>query len=112
MRSRLTGGEKEVEVIKGGKALAKTGNALLLHESGHSPVYYIPIQDIPSEYLVATENETACPYKGLANYYSLKTGNEFIADAVWQYADSTEEFAAILDYVAFYPSSADHIKVD
>lgn len=102
---------KEVEVVKNGNILARTKNALLLYESGHNPVYYIPLKDVPGEYLEATDTRTTCPYKGNANYYSMKVGGEKLKDSVWQYLDSKEEFKAIRDYVAFYPNAVDHINV-
>lgn len=103
--------EKEVEVVRHGTIIARTKNALLLYEKGHNPVYYIPFKDVPGEYLEATSTKTTCSYKGVASYYNLRIGDETSKDAVWQYAESRDEFKAISDYVAFYPNAIDQINV-
>lgn len=103
--------EKEVEVVRHGSIIARSKNALLLYEAGHNPVYYIPLKDAPEAYMEPTDTRTTCPYKGVANYYNLRIGDEVSRDSVWQYSDAKEEFRAISDYVAFYPSAIDQINV-
>ncbi len=101
----------EVKVIKDGRSIAQTREALLLDEDGHKPVYYIPIKDTSGNILEPTSTSTTCPYKGIASYYNLNAGTEKVKDAVWQYLDSNEDFRAIRDYIAFYPNSIDQINV-
>ncbi len=102
---------KEVEVVKGGTTIARTKDAILLHETGHNPVYYFPLKDVRKGCLEATGTRTTCPYKGVANYYNIRVGEVISIDSVWQYADSKEEFRAIREYVAFYPNTIDQINV-
>jgi len=43
-----------------------------------------------------------CPWKGTANYYSLKVGDERNANAVWYYAAPKEAARQIKGRVAFW----------
>ena len=42
-----------------------------------------------------TAHTTRCPYKGEANYYSLKVGDRTAANAVWTYETPHGQVAAI-----------------
>ena len=37
--------------------------------------------------LIPSETETRCPYKGIANYYSVKIGDKLYEDIIWTYKD-------------------------
>ena len=103
--------DRGVEVVRKGSILFQSRRALLMYENGHDPVYYIPKADVPEQFLEATETKTKCPFKGTANYYNLKVDGETLSDSVWQYLESKDEFRAIREYVAFYPSSIDGINI-
>lgn len=86
--------------------IASTGSALVLRETGHRPVYYIPLRDVRNEILEKTETSTTCPFKGNAMYYTIRIGEKKYSDAVWRYLDTIREFDGIRDYVAFYSNVA------
>ncbi len=41
------------------------------HRTGHPPVYYVPPEDVCTELLDATDQQTHCPLKGDAHYYDI-----------------------------------------
>ncbi|KAG5221216.1 embryo defective, eukaryotic translation initiation factor [Salix suchowensis] len=47
------------------------------------------------------------PYKGTANYYHVRAGQELAKDIVWWYQSPILEVAAIKGYVAFYDEKVD-----
>ena len=51
-----------------------------------------------------------CPYKGDANYFSLRVGDRTAADAVWTYETPLDDVAAIAGHLAFYPDRVDAIE--
>jgi uncharacterized protein (DUF427 family) len=55
----------------GTHVVASTNRALTLHEAGHPPVQYIPLEDVDQTMLAASDTRTYCPYKGDASYYSI-----------------------------------------
>jgi uncharacterized protein (DUF427 family) len=100
-----------VRVLAGGRVIADSRNALVLRESNHSPVHYIPRGDVDMTLLARTEHHTHCPYKGDASYYSVAPGGKRAVNAVWTYEAPNEAVAAIKDHVAFYPDRIDAIEI-
>jgi uncharacterized protein (DUF427 family) len=99
-----------VRVLSGGKLIADTRNALTLHESDYPPVHYIPRSDVDMQLLARTDNETYCPYKGDAAYYSIAPGGDRAVNAVWTYEAPYDAVAVIKDHLAFYPDRVDAIE--
>lgn len=92
-----------VTVAIGSTVLGQSSQALELCEAGHAPVIYIPREDVDMSRLVRTDLTTKCPWKGQANYYSIKGRVGMLANAVWTYEDPLPEVAAIAGHLAFYP---------
>jgi uncharacterized protein (DUF427 family) len=99
-----------VVVSVAGRVLADTGHALTLREASYPPVQYIPLKDVESSLLEATDHSTYCPYKGDCSYYSVPVGGERSVNAVWTYRDPFAAVAAIKDHVAFYPERVDEMR--
>jgi uncharacterized protein (DUF427 family) len=89
--------------------IAASRNAVALDETGHHRVYYIPMRDVRADLLAPSGSATACPHKGAARYWSIRTGDRLIEDAVWAYDDPLPQAAAIAGHVAFYPEKVDAI---
>jgi uncharacterized protein (DUF427 family) len=99
-----------VRVLSGGKVIADSRNALTLRESDYPPVQYIPRGDVDLQLLARTDNETYCPYKGDAAYYSIAPGGERAINAVWTYETPYDAVGVIKDHLAFYPDRVDAIE--
>jgi uncharacterized protein (DUF427 family) len=99
-----------VRVLSGGSVVADTRHALTLRESDYPPVQYIPRSDVDMQLLTRTDNETYCPYKGDAAYYSITAGGERAVNAIWTYESPYDAVATIKDYLAFYPDRVDAIE--
>jgi uncharacterized protein (DUF427 family) len=54
--------------------------------------------------------ETTCPYKGIANYFSLVDEDGTEKDAVWTYESPISTVAEIKDHLAFYPSKVQILR--
>jgi len=94
---------KRVRVILGGEVIADSQAAMLLHESGHQPVYYFPRADVRAEVLEPSERHTHCPKKGDASYYSVRVGERFEEAIAWYYPDAIPSAPpALRDMIAFY----------
>jgi uncharacterized protein (DUF427 family) len=99
-----------VRVTIAGRVVADTCHALTLRESGYPVVQYIPRGDVDMSLLVRTDNESYCPYKGDAAYYTITIGDERTENAVWSYEAPFDAVAAIKDYLAFYSDRVDAIE--
>jgi uncharacterized protein (DUF427 family) len=98
-----------VVVTLAGRVIADTRGALTLREASYPAVQYIPRKDVDMTLLERTSHESYCPYKGDASYYSIPSGGERSANAVWTYERPYDAVAMIKDYVAFYPDRVDSI---
>jgi Uncharacterized protein conserved in bacteria len=99
----VTPAQQHVTVRVGDKVVADTKSALALQEGDYPVVYYVPLADVDESLLVRTDTATHCPYKGDASYYSIRTGDGEITDAIWTYEQPYPAVAQIAGHVAFYP---------
>ena len=79
---------KRVRVEVGGEVIADSRRAMLLHESGHQPIYYFPPEDVFDEFLEPSDRHTHCPKKGDASYYTIRAGGEVVEAGAWYYPDT------------------------
>jgi uncharacterized protein (DUF427 family) len=98
---------RHVKVSLGGEVVAESGRPKVLFETGLPPRYYLPPEDVRTEFLTPTEKETRCPYKGLASYWTVEAGGERFEDVVWGYGDPIPEAAKIRDHLCFFNEKAD-----
>ena len=99
----ITPNRKRIRVSVGQTVIADTTRALTLKEATYPAVQYIPRGDASMAALVRSGRVTHCPYKGDANYYSIKTDGQFIADSIWTYETPYPAMAEIAGCLAFYP---------
>ncbi len=64
------------------------------------------------EYLRPSERVSACEWKGIANYFTIKIGEREVLDSAWFYRAPKPEFKDIKDHIAFYPSKMDECFVE
>jgi len=63
---------------------------------------YFPRDAVRSEHITPSEHTTVCGWKGTANYYDLKVGDQRNQNAAWYYADPKPAAAQIQGRVAFW----------
>ena len=102
--------ESRVRVSVAGRVVADTRAALTLRESDYPAVQYIPRGDVDMSLLERTDEESHCPYKGDASYFSVPIGGKRSVNAIWTYEHPYDAVAQIKDYVAFYPDRVDAIE--
>ena len=98
---------ERVRVVFNGVTVADTTSALRILETSHPPTYYIPPEDVATEYLLPSLRSTGCEFKGRAVYYSIEVDGRREEDAAWAYPRPTARYAELKDHVAFYPSRMD-----
>ena len=52
---------KRIRGFFAGEAIVDSTDAKLLHETGHLPVYYFPIEDVRGDLLEPSDHSTHCP---------------------------------------------------
>ena len=91
-----------VTVSAGGTVLGTSQRALELREGSYPPVTYVPREDLDMAALIRTDRATRCPWKGAASYYSIRTSDGVLENAVWSYEEPLPGVAAIAGHLAFY----------
>jgi uncharacterized protein (DUF427 family) len=103
---------RRVRVELDGEIIAETDHPVLLFETGLPARFYIQKENVRLDLLEPSDTHTACPYKGVASYYSINMGDRRIKYVAWYYPDPYAEVGKIQDLVAFYPGKVDAIYVD
>jgi uncharacterized protein (DUF427 family) len=98
---------RHVRVELNGVVLADSPRALVLFETGLAARWYVPKVDVRMDLLVATDEVTRCPYKGQAEYWSARAGEQLEENVAWSYRTPLRESERIAGYVAFYDERVD-----
>jgi uncharacterized protein (DUF427 family) len=93
---------RRVRGMLGGETVVDSRRVMLLHETGHLPVWYFPAEDVRQELLEPTDRSTHCPLKGDARYWTVRGGGHAAENAVWSYPEPIAGAPDISGYLAFY----------
>lgn len=104
---RIEAVELPVRVALGGRVIARSDRALRICETASPPGYYIPPEDVDRDALLPSARTSFCEWKGEARYWTVQAGDRMAKDAAWSYPRPYPEYAAITDYLAFYPRRMD-----
>ena len=63
---------------------------------------YFPPDSVKMEYFTPSDTHSSCPWKGVANYYTIEVDGNTNADAAWYYPETKERAKNIEGYVAFW----------
>lgn len=63
---------------------------------------YFPRESLNQEYFEESTHTSVCPWKGTANYFTLRVDGEENPDAAWYYAEPKEAAREISGHVAFW----------
>jgi uncharacterized protein (DUF427 family) len=102
---------RHVRVDVGGTTVAESTSPRLLFETGLPVRYYLPKPHVRMELLTPTGTVSHCPYKGQAEYWSVRAGDRLHADLAWSYRAPFPESQKIAGLIAFFDEKAD-IYVD
>lgn len=102
---------RHVEVILNDEIVATSRRPVLLLETDLPTRYYLPREDVRLDLLTATDNRSACPYKGTADGYWSYVGPPEVANVAWSYSAPLPAVAPIAGRVSFYNELVD-LRVD
>jgi uncharacterized protein (DUF427 family) len=86
-----------MKAIWNGTVIAESHDTVML-EGNH----YFPLTSVNAQLLEPSTQTSVCPWKGTANYYSLKVNDQRNANAVWYYAEPKDAAREIKGRVAFW----------
>jgi uncharacterized protein (DUF427 family) len=98
---------RHVRVEVDGVTIAETAKPTLLFETGLPTRYYVPKTHVRMDLLTPSETLSHCPYKGQAEYWSLRVGDEVRPDVAWSYRTPLPEGQEVAGLVSFYDDKVD-----
>jgi uncharacterized protein (DUF427 family) len=98
---------RHVRVEVEGVTVAESASPRLLFETGLPVRYYLPKTHVRMDLLVPSDYESHCPYKGEAEWWSVRAGDKMHEDLVWSYRTPLPESQKIAGLIAFYDEKVD-----
>jgi uncharacterized protein (DUF427 family) len=102
-RIDILASSRHVRIEADGVLIAETTKPTLLFETGLPVRVYLPKTDVRMDLLMPADTVTHCPYKGQAEYWSLRVGDRLEPDVAWSYPTPLPESQKIAGLVSFYP---------
>lgn len=81
-----------------GKVIAQSDDTTFV-EGNH----YFPLDALDKSVVKQTAQQTVCPWKGTASYYSIEVDGKTADNAAWFYPQAKVGAEQVADRVAFYP---------
>jgi uncharacterized protein (DUF427 family) len=103
---------RHVRGVVAGHVIAETDRPIVIKETSHPPVYYIPPQDVAMEFLEPSPHVTYCEFKGEAHYYSLLVDGGKSSNVAWYYPHPLPGYEELANHVAFYAWALEEATVD
>lgn len=98
---------RHVRIEVDGVTVAESPRPVLLLETGLPTRFYLPKPDVRMDLLVPSATVTQCPYKGQAEFWSVRAGGSLHDDLAWSYRAPVRESAPIAGRIAFYDEKVD-----
>ncbi|WP_433577742.1 DUF427 domain-containing protein [Nocardia brasiliensis] len=106
-RVDILGSSQHVRVEIDGVTVADSHSPRILFETGLPARYYLPMTDVRMDLLHPSDTHTSCPYKGTADYWTVRIGEQDYQDYVWGYRTPLPESQKVAGLVCFYNEKVD-----
>ncbi len=101
---RIESDVREVIVRVGAHEIARSRRSVRLLETASPPTFYVPPDDVRTEFLEMHAGNSRCEWKGEARYWSVIVPGRRVNAAAWSYANPLPGYERIRGFFAFYPS--------
>ncbi|HET6503165.1 MAG TPA: DUF427 domain-containing protein [Amycolatopsis sp.] len=106
-RVDILSSSRHVRVEIDGVTVAESRQPRVLFETGLPARFYLPKTDVRLDLLEPSEASTRCPYKGEAEYWSVRVGDRLHPDIAWFYRMPVAESQKIAGLICFYNEKVD-----
>ena len=91
------GGTNMATATFNGKVIAQSDDTTFV-EGNH----YFPLESLDKSVVSETAQQTSCPWKGMASYYTLEVDGQVAENAAWYYPNPLPGAEDVAGRVAFY----------
>ncbi len=110
---RLEPSTEHIQIVFNHEVIVDSRRTWRILETTHPPTYVIPPDDVNMTYLVRSNRQTFCEFKGIATYYTVKVGSRHAENAVWSYAKPSDpRYEPVSGYLGFYAGPMDRCTVN
>ncbi len=95
----------------GDTVVADSNRPRMLLETGLGIRWYLPREDVRTDLLAPSYTTTRCPYKGVAQYWTLRDGDREERDVVWSYPEPMHDAVAVRGLLCLFDERLD-VQVD
>ncbi|MFD2418832.1 DUF427 domain-containing protein [Amycolatopsis pigmentata] len=106
-RVDILSSSRHIRIEIDGVTVAESTQPRLLFETGLPTRYYLPKTDVRLDLLEPSDTVSRCPYKGEAEYWSVRLGDALHQDVAWFYRTPLPESQKVTGLVAFYDEKVD-----
>ena len=106
-RVDILASSRHVRVEVDGVTVAESRQPRILFETGLPARYYLPKTHVRLDLLIPTDTVSHCPYKGQAEWWSVRVGDNVHQDLAWSYRTPLPESQKIAGLIAFYNEKVD-----
>jgi uncharacterized protein (DUF427 family) len=111
-RVDILASSRHLRIEVAGVTVAESSSPRLLFETGLPTRFYLPKPHVRLDLLVATDTVSHCPYKGRAEWWSVRTPDGTVQeDLAWSYPTPLPESRQVAGLIAFYDEKVD-VHVD
>jgi uncharacterized protein (DUF427 family) len=98
---------RHIKVVIAGEVIADTRRPHILFETHLPKRYYLPRVDVRRELLQDSDHTSQCPYKGVAQYWSVQVRDYVAKNIAWSYPDPIPENPKIKGLICFFNERVD-----
>jgi len=82
--------------------VAESASALRVLETDHVERLYLPERDVRLDLFEPSDHHTRCPFKGEADYWTLRATDPPVEDLLWAYRTPFDEVAGLRGHLGVY----------
>lgn len=98
---------RHVVVSLNGVELANSRKPTVLYETGAPARFYLPMTDVKLDLLVQNSRRASCPYKGDADSFDVRVGEDIVRNLAWTYVLPRPESTPIAGLICFFNERVD-----
>ena len=110
-RVDILASSRHVRIEVEGRALAESPSPRVLFETGLPVRFYLPRPHVRMDLLAPSHTVSHCPYKGRAEWFSVRVGQTVREDLAWSYPAPLPESQKVAGLIAFLDEKVD-VHVD
>ncbi|KIA60956.1 DUF427 domain-containing protein [Nocardia vulneris] len=107
VRVDILASSRHVRVEIDGVTVADSHTPHMVFETGRSVRYYLPPTDVRMDLLTPSAAHNSSPYRGIADYWSVRIGDNEYRHVAWSYRTPLPESQKIAGLIAFYNGLVD-----